>query len=178
MKPEQIAKESESSHQKAFFAYCAVAANNGFEVADAWAFEGETIESAIKLKTNYCLERLKWIHHIPNGGKRDKRTAANLKAEGVRPGVPDIFLPWPSECAEKKPSFLQQGFERVEFFFYCGLYIEMKKPSEKPKREGSKGGLSNDQINFKNYAEKAGYKCVVCYNWIEAVDALKQYLNY
>jgi len=30
---------------------------------------------------------------IPNGGWRDIRTAARLKAEGVTPGVPDLFIP-------------------------------------------------------------------------------------
>ncbi len=30
---------------------------------------------------------------IPNGGYRSKRTAGRLKAEGVRAGLPDLFLP-------------------------------------------------------------------------------------
>lgn len=30
---------------------------------------------------------------IPNGGFRHKRTAEKLKAEGVRKGVPDLFIP-------------------------------------------------------------------------------------
>ncbi len=30
---------------------------------------------------------------IPNGGARNKVTAARLKAEGVAPGVPDLFVP-------------------------------------------------------------------------------------
>lgn len=30
---------------------------------------------------------------IPNGGYRDKRTAEKLKAEGVEPGVPDLYVP-------------------------------------------------------------------------------------
>lgn len=33
------------------------------------------------------------IFAIPNGGKRGKREAAILKAEGVLAGVPDIFVP-------------------------------------------------------------------------------------
>lgn len=33
------------------------------------------------------------IFAIPNGGLRNKVVAANLKAEGVRPGVPDLFIP-------------------------------------------------------------------------------------
>lgn len=33
---------------------------------------------------------------IPNGGARDRITGKRLKDEGVRAGIPDICLPWPS----------------------------------------------------------------------------------
>ena len=36
---------------------------------------------------------LKLLFHIPNGGSRNKAEAANLKAQGVKPGVPDLCLP-------------------------------------------------------------------------------------
>ncbi len=32
--------------------------------------------------------------HTPNGEARDKRTAAKLRAYGVRPGIPDLFIIW------------------------------------------------------------------------------------
>jgi len=44
---------------------------------------------------------------IPNGGKRNINTAKKLKAEGVTPGIPDLFI----------PAF--------------GTWIEMKKPGGK-----------------------------------------------
>jgi hypothetical protein len=34
--------------------------------------------------------------HTPNGERRDKRTAAKLKAMGVRPGVSDLIISAPS----------------------------------------------------------------------------------
>jgi len=41
--------------------------------------------------------RRKWpdvrIFAIPNGGYRSRATAGRLKAEGVSPGVPDLFIP-------------------------------------------------------------------------------------
>ena len=33
------------------------------------------------------------IMAIPNGGARSPATASRLKAEGVSPGVPDLFVP-------------------------------------------------------------------------------------
>ena len=53
---------------------------------------------------------LKLLHHIPNGGRRDPIEAKHLKAQGVKPGVPDLCLP-------------------VARGNFHGLYIEMK-----PKR--------------------------------------------
>jgi len=35
------------------------------------------------------------MHATPNGGKRQRLTAVLLKAEGVKKGVPDVFLPVP-----------------------------------------------------------------------------------
>lgn len=36
---------------------------------------------------------LKLLYHVPNGGKRDKRTATALRRQGVKAGVPDLCLP-------------------------------------------------------------------------------------
>lgn len=53
------------------------------------------------------MPELQYMYHVPNGGKRDKATAAVLKRQGVKAGVPDIMLP----------------AARAE---YHGLYIELK----------------------------------------------------
>ena len=36
---------------------------------------------------------LELLYHVPNGGKRDAKTAAILKRCGVKAGVPDLVLP-------------------------------------------------------------------------------------
>jgi hypothetical protein len=35
--------------------------------------------------------KIRWAH-VPNGGKRDMVTAARLKQQGVKPGVPDVLV--------------------------------------------------------------------------------------
>ena len=106
---------------------------------------------------------LKFMHHIPNGGARGSTAkerairGAQLKAQGVKKGVPDICLP----------------VKRGEF---SGLYIEMKKPSLEPKREGSKGGVSEEQAEFIYFLEYQGFKCSVCYTWEQAANVISAYL--
>jgi hypothetical protein len=99
--------------------------------------------------------QLKWLHAIPNANSH------RMVAEGVRAGVPDIFLP-------------VVRFNRTFDNKYAGLYIEMK--TEK-RRNQKNGGLSQDQIDFIDYAIKAGYKCCICYSWLEARDAILEYLQ-
>lgn len=36
------------------------------------------------------MPELEYMHHVPNGGKRDRATAVALKRQGVKAGVPDI----------------------------------------------------------------------------------------
>lgn len=112
--------------------------------------------------------QLEWMHAIPNGGSRNVAEATKLVATGTRAGVWDIFLP----VAIHKKDY--KGFGEAFKYGYHGLYIEMKAPSQRTKKNG---GLSDEQIKFGEYAEKAGYYCKVCYNWIEAKYTLMTYLE-
>lgn len=87
---------------------------------------------------------------IPNGGRRPIKTACDLKAEGVRPGVPDLFLAYPHKRA-------------------AGLFIEMKR------REG--GTLSAVQRYYINLLRGQGYVVEVCKGCDEAFDAVRRYLG-
>ena len=108
---------------------------------------------------------LRWLHHIPNGGSRGDSAQSRairggqLKAQGVRTGVADLCLP----------------VRRGEF---SGLYIEMKKPAEKPVKATSKGGVSDEQAEFGAFVKAQGFSWCVCYSWEEAAEVLQQYLNY
>ena len=98
---------------------------------------------------------LRWMFAIPNGGERNKIVAANLKAEGVRANVPDIFLPIP----------------RAEWH---GLFIEMKKK----KGATPEGKPSVEQLGFIYEMWARGYAARVCVGWEMARDTLIQYLEW
>jgi hypothetical protein len=54
-------------------------------------------ERAIQRKMLTMVRRLfpeTTIAHVPNGGHRDKREGANLKADGVLAGFPDLIITW------------------------------------------------------------------------------------
>lgn len=90
------------------------------------------------------------MHHIPNGGKRGKAEAARFKAQGVKAGVPDIFLP----CARGQ---------------YHGLYIELKRV---------KGGrVSALQEEFIKALRLQGYRVEVCFGMEQAQKVIVEYLE-
>lgn len=107
------------------------------------------------------------MYATPNGAKRDKRTAAMLKAEGVKSGIPDVFLPVPTLAKPEK--FNAFGSTTVTNGLICGLYIEMKK---------IKGGkLSDEQRERIEQLQADGYAAVVCKGWIEAKNVIITYLG-
>lgn len=87
---------------------------------------------------------------IPNGGLRDVRTAAKLKAEGVLAGAPDLFVP-----------HAQKGWN--------GLFIEMKRT------EG--GSVSEKQKKVCQQLTQNGYLVVIAYGAEEAYLAFKDYFS-
>ena len=93
---------------------------------------------------------LQLLFHIPNGGSRGKAEAARFKAEGVKAGVPDLFLP-----VSRGP--------------YHGLFIEMKR---------QKGGkVSDAQKAWIAALIDQGYLAVVCYGWKDAAELIEDYLD-
>ncbi len=103
---------------------------------------------------------LEMIFAIPNAGgfsggfKFNVGRVQKLKAEGVKSGVPDLFLPV-SSC--KKPGNLD-----------LGLFIEMKS---------GKGRLEDNQKWWINKLLNYNYQAKVCCSWVEAVQAIIDYLG-
>lgn len=95
------------------------------------------------------IPELRLLHAIPNGGSRNPVEARHLKEQGVKAGIPDIFLP----CARGG---------------YYGLYIEMKR------RKG--GRVSDEQRAMIEALRAQGYKAEVCRGWEEARDTICEYL--
>lgn len=99
--------------------------------------------------------QLKWLHAIPNANSHRQ------VAEGCRAGVSDVCLPYPVQ-------------NKLNWVWWHGLYIEMKLEK---RRNQKNGGLSDEQIDFLNYAKSVGYCAEVCYGWEAAVKVIEEYLN-
>jgi hypothetical protein len=95
------------------------------------------------------LPGIEMLHAIPNGGRRDIRTAIRLKGEGLKAGVPDLSLP-------------------VARGGYHGAYIEMKY---------GKNHLSVEQRQWVTRLRAQGYFVTVCYGWEEAAEIIERYLK-
>jgi hypothetical protein len=87
----------------------------------------------------------------PNGMRTSMRTAVKAKAEGLRRGVPDVWLPVPTPNRE-----------------YVGVVIEMKAP---------KGRTSPEQRAWMEMLTEHGWRCAVCYSAAEAIAVLCDYLG-
>ena len=87
------------------------------------------------------------MYHVANGGSRNPAEAANLKRQGVKKGVPDLFLP-------------------VAKGGYHGLYIELKVKGGKP---------SEEQLDWIDTLGKQGYYAVICYGFEAAISVIKKY---
>jgi hypothetical protein len=94
-------------------------------------------------------KRYGMAYAIPNGGLRNVVVAMKLKREGLKPAVPDICLPVPSNG-------------------YHGLYIEMKRVA---------GRLTDDQFGWLVALREQGYEAFVCYGFEQARVAIEEYLK-
>lgn len=99
------------------------------------------------------LPELKLLFAVPNfAGRLGRYTAkhgARLKAEGRKPGVPDVWLP------------IARGR-------YHGLVLEMKAGHNRP---------TVDQSAWLEALSQQGYCTIIAYSALEAQSALRTYLT-
>ena len=94
--------------------------------------------------------RLRLLFAVGNGGKRNVVVARKMKAEGVKAGVPDVFLP--VACG---------GFH--------GLWLELKV---------SPNTLCEEQSTWLATLLVRGYRCeVVLDDWEKAKGIIEDYLR-
>jgi len=98
------------------------------------------------------IPELELLYAVPNGGKRNVVIAMKLRAEGVKPGVPDLCLP--VACKGK-----------------FGLYIEMKRRNARPS------DVSPEQQRWHERLAEQGYAVQVCKGWDEARHTILDYLG-
>ena len=105
------------------------------------------IELVVLSTARYPL--LRWMIHVPNGGKRPRGEAGKLKALGTKPGYPDLTLP-------------------RRHHHWSGLAIELKS---------SIGKLTRDQREWLDAFEEDGWLVSVCRTLEEFESTLKRYLE-
>jgi len=96
---------------------------------------------------------LKMLFAIPNGGHRHVAVAKKLKEEGVKAGVPDLFLAVSTLIGRAR---------------YHGLFIEMKV---------GKNNLRENQKWWFERLREQGFRCEVCYSFEEARNVICDYLK-
>jgi len=93
--------------------------------------------------------QLEMAFHIPNGSYKSFTARRIFKAIGLKPGVPDVFLP-----------VAESG--------YHGLWIEFKTKS---------GRVSDAQKDWFEKLQKQNYAVAVCRSWTEAAQLTLTYLG-
>jgi len=92
------------------------------------------------------------IYHVPNGGHRLKKVAADLKGQGVAAGVPDLVL-----------TMARGG--------YFGLYIEFKATPP------NAAAVSESQHKWIRKLNDQGYLAIVCLGHFDAMEQIRAYLR-
>lgn len=105
------------------------------------------------------IPELGFLYAVPNGRFRHISEGVKLKAEGVKPGYPDVGL-----------DVAQIAF-KGSHGYYHGLRIEMKAP-------GQRRTVSDAQLTWHIFLKAQGYRVVVCDTWQEAWNEVVRYLNH
>lgn len=111
------------------------------------ALQSEVVTRSLALAGEF--EEIHLLHAIPSGDWRGWATGRKLKAQGVIPGIPDLFLPVP-----------RAGFH--------GLYIELKKAS---------GAIKPDQWKIMEELHRQGYCVRISNDLLTTLVIIRDYLE-
>lgn len=92
-------------------------------------------------------------YHVPNGGQRNKKTASDLKRQGVKVGVSDLHV-------------------RQARGGWHGLYLELKAT---PPRDAA---LAQSQFEWLECSEYEGYCAVLALGLEQAKAVLREYASW
>ena len=108
---------------------------------------------------------LRLLFAVPNAGAGAQRgQAGKMKAEGVRPGVPDLFLALPM------PSQANPGA-----MIFAGLFIELKRQGWKPPKSGAALAHWQTQRSIHAMLRRNSYNVIVAVGYDETVTAITSY---
>lgn len=109
---------------------------------------------------------VKWLSYHPvvrdyfcknnNEGRRSLAQGFNLKLLGLRPGVSDIFIYYPTKS-------------------HHGLWLEVKRNKKYTKSERSTVTWIA-QENFQDKVKNIGYAARFCYGWMDGKEIIESYL--
>ncbi|HYH16132.1 MAG TPA: hypothetical protein VD794_12975 [Flavisolibacter sp.] len=154
----------EHAHQTALFMWANMTYQFGLQIgmdAKAYIEAGYAKKRSIELGGEvYAVPQLKWLHAIHNQGHGDKIRGGKAKAEGVKAGVSDVFLP--------VPMFGQNQPTQIRPVLKCGLYLELKV---------GKNSVSEIQYEFITDMRDAGYEACWVVGWENARDKILEYLQ-
>ncbi len=119
--------------------------------------------------TEYQEQRalVKWLSYHPvlkdyycknnNEGKRSEITTWNLKATGLRPGVSDLLIAYPTKT-------------------HHGLWLEVKRNMYYPP-SAKKTPTWVAQQEWVDRMASAGYQAHFCYGWEEGREIIERYMR-
>jgi hypothetical protein len=111
---------------------------------------------------------VKWLSSHPqikdffcknnNEGKRTEVQTWNLKLMGLRPGVSDLFIPYPSQSGK-----------------YAGLWLEVKRNMNYPP-SAMKSITWIQQEVWIERMKSVGFDGRFCYGWVNGKEIIEGYL--
>ena len=120
--------------------------------------QAAVIEWSENRKVRARLPEVGLLFHVPNGGQRHGKVAADMKAAGVKRGVPDLLLPVPRE----RDGDALRGF-------WTGLAIEMKgKHNDVEKGDA--------QYRWLRRLQRQGWATEVCHSARLCIATIEEYL--